>query len=398
MLIRAAVQCGGILLAAILATSADARAAESNSMKASGIAKPEPSAAAIAYQRKLKEYEGARQKYEDEAAAYWKLIADKRQARNAKRHNAQPLRLDDYVLTQPPVYSGPEKPVDPSGPPTEVSPQPPRYIPVVADFVKAAEEQFGRGPERPKSEIEFKRAYAKVAAAAGLTKDQAVRVYGFEAGGDGAYDVQAGLEKPNPGARASSTALGYNQLLSTNSVELLAEQGDQFLAALKARASPSKKTAKKAWQDKIAMLERMVAFSRTVPDEWSEHEKLARMPQGLGIHAMNLDIDIGPLLQTQKLLDSVLFARRKGFKETLSAAELEMMNLTGDGNGFDMVTMATELRDKVPTSNFFHQGGYERNPVAIRNNVVSQLLAATDAAMDREVKLPGTKDLAAAFR
>jgi hypothetical protein len=51
----------------------------------------------------------------------------------------------------------------------------------------------------------------------------------------------------------------------------------------------------------------------------------------------------------------------------------------------------------VPTSNFFDEGGYGRNPVAKRNDVVSKLLAATDAVMDRESQLQGAKDLAAAF-
>ena len=52
-----------------------------------------------------------------------------------------------------------------------------------------------------------------------------------------------------------------------------------------------------------------------------------------------LDIDIGPLLQVQKLVDSLRFARAKGYTAPLAAAELEVMNLTGDGNGFDIVTM-----------------------------------------------------------
>ena len=86
----------------------------------------------------------------------------------------------------------------------------------------------------------------------------------------------------------------------------------------------------------------------------------------MGIHAAILDIDIGPLLQVQKLLNSVRFARAKGYTAPLSAAELELMNLTGDGNGFDMVTMPQALRERVPTANFFQQSGYERNPVARR--------------------------------
>jgi hypothetical protein len=112
---------------------------------------------------------------------------------------------------------------------------------------------------------------------------------------------------------------------------------------------------------------------------------------------MNLDVDVGPLLQTQKLLDSVMFARAKGFSRELSASELEMMNLTGDGNGFDMISMPPDMRGQVPTSNFFQRRGYERNPVAIRNNTVASLLAATDAKMDIESLLQGAKDLAAAF-
>jgi hypothetical protein len=124
---------------------------------------------------------------------------------------------------------------------------------------------------------------------------------------------------------------------------------------------------------------------------------LANTPKGLGVHALNLDLDVGPLLQTQKLLDSVNFARRKGFTATLSAAELEMMNLTGDGNGFDIVTMPRSWRDKVPTTNFFRPSGYADNPVAQKNNVVAKLIAATDARMDEEIKKPGAKELAAAF-
>jgi hypothetical protein len=62
-----------------------------------------------------------------------------------------------------------------------------------------------------------------------------------------------------------------------------------------------------------------------------------------------------------------------------------------------MVQMPADMREKVPTSNFFQQGGYERNPVAIHNNTVAKLLAATDVKMLKEAKLQGAKDLAAAF-
>jgi hypothetical protein len=350
------------------------------------------------YRRKLKEYLEARAAFDQEASAYWSSIADKRRVRNAKRRDRQSIALDDYVLTQPPVYSGPKRPVDPSPEPAE--PEEPRqrkYIPVVADLLKAAAEQFQFTPQRPANEVDFKRAYARVAAAAGLTREQAVRVYSFETGGNGNHDMQSGLSASRPGSRAISTAIGYNQLLTTNTVELLAEQGPEIVRALAEKAAQLSGAPRQAIDRKIAVLKRMVAHARSVPDEWAQHGKIGDTPQGWALHAMVLDIDVGPLLQTHKLLTSVIFARAKGFSRSLTAAELEMMNLTGDGTGLDMVTMPPAMREQVPTSNFFQRAGYERNPVAIRNNTVAKLLDVTDRRMDSNSNLPGAKELAAAF-
>ncbi len=345
------------------------------------------------YRRKLAEYTAVRQQFDEEASAYWSAISDKRRARNAKRRNGETIVAEDYVLTQPPVYSGPPKPVDPSQPAKPPVPRTP--LPVVADFLANALEHFQFTPRKPAAEIEYKRAYAKVASSFGLTKDQAVRIYSFESGGNGKYDVQAGLE--GSGGRAISTALGYNQLLTTNTIDLLAEHGGVILKALGDKTQQATGPQKAELQRKTAIVQQMIAFCKTVPNEWSAHEKLGVTPRGIAVHALNLDVDIGPVLQTLKLTDSVNFARRKGYAAPLTAAELEMMNLTGDGNGFDMVSMPQTMRPLIPTSNFFQRGGYERNPVAIRNNVVSKLLAATNARMDNQVNLQGAKDLAAAF-
>src|SRR4051794_34033934 len=351
----------------------------------------------LEYKRKLQEYLEARAAFGQEAGAYWNAIAEKRRGRNAKRREGRPVTLDDYVLTQPPLYDGPKRPVDPSPQPDQGPPRERKRIPVVADLLQAAAEQFQFAPQRPANEIEFKRAYARVASAAGLTREQAVRVYSFETGGNGNHDMQSGLSASRPGSRAISTAIGYNQLLTTNTVELLAEQGDDIMRALTQKAAQSSGASRRAIDHKLAVLKRMVAFCRSVPDEWAAHEKLANTPQGWGVHAMVLDIDVGPLLQTHKLLTSVLFARTKGYTRPLTAAELEMMNLTGDGTGLDMVTMPQAMRERVPTANFFQRSGYERNPVAIRHNTVAKLLAITDARMDSNSTNQGAKDLAAAF-
>ena len=347
------------------------------------------------YRRKLREYQEARAAFEADASAYWSSIADKRRGRNAKRREHLAIGLDDYVLTQPPVYAGPKRPVNPEPEPPEPGGQPRlrKAIPVVADLLKAALEHFQFVPQRPASEVEFKRAYARIASAAGLTREQAVRVYSFETGGNGNHDMQSGLRS----GRAISTAIGYNQLLTTNSVELIAEQGPEFVRELTQRAAQLSGAPRNAMERKIAVLRRMVALERSVPDEWAQHEKLGDTPQGWAIHAMVLDIDVGPLLQTHKLLTSVLFARAKGYARPLSAAELEMMNLTGDSTGLDMVTMPRAMRELVPTSNFFQRSGYERNPVAIRHNTVAKLLDVTDSRMDSNSNLSGAKELAAAF-
>jgi hypothetical protein len=346
------------------------------------------------YAQQLQEYQDARQRYEEIAEPYWRSIADKRRNRSEKRRDGKAVDLQDYVLVQPPQYTGPPRPIDPFPEPAEPS-SVRATIPVVADFLRHAFEQFHFVPTAPKSEIEYKHAYAQVATKAGITSDQATRIYAFEAGGNGKYDVQAGLERSSLRARAISTALGYNQLLTTNTVSILAENGDVFVNVLlhKAKVDDDTSLAKK-----IVVFRRMLAFCRSVPNKWSEHEKIARTPKGIAVHALNLDIHIGPLLQVQKLLDSLIFAKRKGRTGRLSAAELEMMNLTGDGNGFDMISLSTDMRTQIPTSNFFQRAGYERNPVVIRNNTVATLLAATNAKMDKDIRLQGAKDMASAFK
>jgi hypothetical protein len=328
--------------------------------------------------------------FEGDEATYWRLINEKRRLRGAKHLNNQQVALEDYVLAQPPQHSWRS--------PDEESTRSPEYVPVAADFLKAAAREFSFVPERPATEMEFKKAYARVALSAGLTNDQIVRIYAFETGGNGTYDIQAGLEFHRPGERAVSSAIGYNQLLGTNSVELLAEHGDSYLQELKRIADELTGPAKKAMQQKIEAVRRMVAFSRTVPDIWQAHDRLAKTTDGgRGIHALMFDRDIGPLLQTQKLVDSLLFARKKGYSGPLTAAELELMNLTGDGNGFDMISMPPALRIQVPTANFFQQDGYERNAIARRTGTVVALIAVIDARMDEDSRLPGARELAAAF-
>ncbi|KAB2937667.1 MAG: hypothetical protein K8F92_14850 [Hyphomicrobium sp.] len=378
-----ALGCACLLFAPLTARGVDAAPAtngENGPMKA----------VMAEYRKKLAEYNKAWDAYEKIAAPYWRAVTDRRSRRRTKMANDMRLTTADYVMTQPPIYTGPPKPENP------LEPKKKPDIPDVDEFLAQAKAEFGFVPEAPADEVAFKRAYARVAAAKGLERDACVKIYGFESGGNGKYDIQAGREY-DPKAKVISTALGYNQLLTTNTVGLLAEAGGEFLAALNEMAAGAEGERKARLEDKIAKLKEMIAFARTVPNEWNAHGRLANTPKGIGVHALNLDVHVGPLLQTRKLTTSVAFAKRKGYSKALTAAELEMMNLTGDGNGYDMLVMPQALREKVPTSNFFQRGGYERNPVAARNNTVAKLIAATDAKMVREAQLQGAKDLAAAF-
>ncbi|MCA6125796.1 hypothetical protein J6500_28450 [Bradyrhizobium sp. WSM 1704] len=388
--------CSGFVALALTAGAPSVLAGEASALPpgvANAMAQASPEAIAD-YRRKLREYQEARAAFDQEANAYWNAISEKRRGRNAKRRERIQITLDDYVLEHPPLYTGPKRPVNPE--PEETPERPPRRpIPVVADFVRAAQELYQFTPQRPATEIEFKRAYARYALASGLTREQAVRVYSFETGGTGSYDVQSGIE--HGGKRAISTAIGYNQLLTTNSVELLAEQGHELIRALAEKVAQTSGPQRKPLEHKLAVLKRMVAHAKSVPDTWSEHEKIGNTAQGWAMHAMVLDIDVGPMLQTHKLLTSVIFARNKGYNRPLTAAELEMMNLTGDGTGLDMVTMPQAMREQVPTANFFQRSGYERNPVAIRHNTVAKLLAVTNERMDFNSNKPGARELATAF-
>src|SRR4051794_7218173 len=166
----------------------DAKAQLLSQFFAQGGASP----AVLEYRRKLAEYQQIRGAFDAEAGAYWSQVSEKRKGRNAKRRSGQQITLDDYVLEQAPLYNGPKRPVNPE--PEENPERPTRKpLPVVADLLRAAQDLYQFTPQRPTSEVEFKRAYARYALASGLTREQAVRVYSFETGGTGNYDVQAGI-------------------------------------------------------------------------------------------------------------------------------------------------------------------------------------------------------------
>jgi hypothetical protein len=340
-------------------------------------------------------YREARSAYEGALRSYWRKVEGKRAVRRAKRRQDQAFTADDYVATFPPKYKGPELPADIARIVAQVQPERPERpgLPTVADFLAHAKKQFGFVPKRA-TEREFKRSYAVEALKVGLSKDQVVRVYALETGGLGTYDMQSGISPVTRQGRPISSALGYAQLLHANSTGELVKHGEAFIKRLTAMASASGVSPARASElkTKAIILRTMLRAARTVPNEWSHHQRFAMTPAGLGIHALNLDADIGPWMQVLKLRSLKDTAARHGYAD-LTGAQIELMNLAGPGTGLEMMT---PLGKRMPNTNFFSEGGYGRNPV-VRDKTGAELLVALEARMEVNIRRAGSVEFAQIF-
>lgn len=339
-------------------------------------------------------YRAARAQHDKLHRTYWARIEAKRQARRARRMLGQSPTPDDYIATHPPQYFGPE--LTPDIVRAIASLQPPaeaRPLPGIAEFLRHAKEQFGFEP-RLVAERDFKRLYARESLRVGLTKEQVVRVYALETGGQGGYDTLSGINPVTRQGTPKSSALGYAQILHANSIGAVAKHGDEFAKRLTALAATPGTPAARATElrAKAAILRKMMRVARSVPYEWSVHRRLAATAKGLGIHSLNLDADVGPWLQVLKLRQLLDTAAAAGHLR-LTGAQLELMNLAGPRTGLEMLE---PLGRTMPTANFFEEGGYYRNSI-VRDKTAAELLAALEERMNANVKLPGSIEFALAF-
>jgi hypothetical protein len=349
--------------------------------------------------REFEAYTSARAFHDFELDKFWRECSDKKALRKRKKAAGEMLAAEDYVLAFPPEYKGPKLSAEvqrlwSAYQARDAAPkEPPPTLPTVADFLAAAKEHYAFEPERI-AEKEFKRRYAREALAIGLTKEQVVRVYALETGGQGTADMQAGIHPISKKGTAISSALGYAQLLHANSVNEIAKHGAGFVERLQRLTMKPGTTAQRraALRAKIASLKAMVKTAKSVPYDWERHQALAKTPKGYGIHALNLDGDIGPWLQVIKL-DGIMKEAVKAGRTRLKPVEMELMNLAGPGTGLEMMQPAGLT---VPTANFFSRGGYERNTI-VRGKTSAELLAALDSRMDENEKRPGAIEFAQAF-
>jgi len=339
-------------------------------------------------------YREARTAFDLLHRAYWRKVDAKRDARKARRLLGQAFTADDYVTALPPKYQGPELPPEISRIVAEVKPPvAEKPLPAVADFLEQAKKQFGFVPKRA-TEREFKTSYAAEALKVGLTKDQVVRVYALETGGQGTYDMQSGINPITRQGKPISSALGYAQLLHANTTGELVKHGEAFARRLTSMAEAPGTPAPRAAElkAKAAIVRKMLRAARTVPNEWGAHQRFAMTPNGLGIHALNLDADLGPWIQVLKLRSLKDSAAIHG-RADLTGAEIELMNLAGPGTGLEMMT---PVGRQMPTPNFFSEGGYARNPV-VRDKTAAELLATLESRMEVHLKKPGSVEFAQIF-
>jgi hypothetical protein len=333
--------------------------------------------------------------------AYWQEVEKKRRGRRPKRGTGELYAADDYVWTFPPEYEGPQLRAGlarrwarytASQEKAEPEKKAKRALPDIGDFLAAARKHYGFVPTRI-SEAEFKRRYAREALALGLSKEQVVRVYALETGGNGTADMQAGIHPVTKKGRPISSALGYAQLLHANTVGELVKHGDDFIARLRKMAAATRDPARaRELEGKIAALQRMLRSARSVPNDWYRHVDFAQGPRGYGMHAINLDGDIGPWLQSVKLRGLKDFAKRKGVTN-LSGEEIEIMNLSGPATGLEMMQPAGLT---APTPNFFARRAYYVNKM-VKGKTSAELLAEFTRRMDASSKQPGAVEFAQAF-
>ncbi|MEQ1715604.1 MAG: hypothetical protein ABL907_06415 [Hyphomicrobium sp.] len=348
----------------------------------------------------LQTWKAARRGFEQELDAYWEKVDGKRQERKKKRAAKMPFVPGDYVMSLPPAYAGPKlsetlgaKYAAFLRDQEKTQPEPPKDMAVVADYLAAAKRVYGFEPERL-SEKDYKRRYAEEARALGLAKDQVVRVYALETGGIGTYDMQAGIHPIKKTGRAISSALGYAQLLDANSVNELSQHGSFFIDKLaqKARNPNLSAARKRALKNKIAILKRMYANAKRVPYEWERHQSYAKTPEGMGMHVLNIDGDIGPVLQAMKLKGLMDLAAKNG-RPNLSGPEIEVMNLSGPATGLELMQPAGL---KAPVTNFFARRAYYVNKMVV-GLTGEQLLAELERRMNESVKAQGSIEFAEAF-
>jgi hypothetical protein len=154
----------------------------------------------------------------------------------------------------------------------------------------------------PTPELDFKRRYAREALAAGLSKDQVLRIYALETGGQGTHDMQSGINPVTKQVVPISSALATPSF-STAIRERARQAWHQLPAAIaqNGRRAGFASRPVAALREKAAVLRRMLRAARSVPNEWAAHVRLAYAVTGLAF-TPQFGRRCGPLVADLKLM------------------------------------------------------------------------------------------------
>ena len=291
-----------------------------------------------------KAYEAAQAAYQKELGVYWKSVEAAKQASK---------KVTDF----PPFYKGPEKP------PNYDPPKEPSTLPSVNDMTHAWSVLAPIASGHPKqhglpdlkieevSESAFKQAYAREALAVGNkyglkksdTQNIVQSIYAFEDAGKGTADQLSGvpfrLTVPDPpGSHANrderraihplSTAIGYNQLLTATSLQFVDGSSaidtrlNELAKSDHARSGAILSKEKLFAEVKSVLHKELISFAQKDKGKYLDahghptyalytdfaRSSIVTGTGGLtgrqlssGIQALNLDRDVGPVLQAQEL-------------------------------------------------------------------------------------------------
>jgi len=368
---------------------------------------------AASYREELAAYRAAYARFEEEEKRYWAAIEAKKDIRTAKRKAGQAFTLDDFVLSHPPKYSGPKRPKDPNAGPIIKTPPPKSTLPRADDLRLAMRELYDH--KLPQyQEKDFKIAYAREAKRHGLSAEQVIGVYALETGGLGPFDRVSGeIPKINGKCKVEkyvgqplSTALGYFQLLNANTSSTLAAnargpEAQRFSNRLRAKADEAKGKRKRELKQKAKLMDRMVkdmdqaiARMNVEKNNWAEFRALGKTKLGYAIHALNLDVDIGPMIQMSKLAFVRNYAIEKGLGDVASD-RLELMNLVGYPRGAKMLE---PVAFNVPTANFVSATEIRANNSVLGDKTVAESVEKIRRVIDKRKQECGSEEFFKAWK
>jgi hypothetical protein len=258
-----------------------------------------------------------------------------------------------FETAYPPVYPGMDAPQDWPPPPTDLPPNSIKSVgnqPSVGDLLAASKDlnrMVSHDKNKPDfqilelTELEFKRKYAAETVHLGkefdFDKNKMANfvksVYAFEGGGWGTYDTLSGMpqqitDDSENDARLkfhpSSEAIGYNQIMIQETVADVIQHGGAISARLNELAlqEPDRANVLHSKAQLIEGLHDILAHKSTpsnVPPNRAAAYYTSENRIEQAAEALNLDGDIGPVIQSQELYYLLKFAKDNKFDDYLTA-------------------------------------------------------------------------------